>query len=367
MASIRKRKKKDGTFSYTATIRIKGSKEINATFNRLTDAKLWVQEKEPLIKKGKYLTEYEASKHTLSELIDRYKKIELPKRNPKAQKKQNMHLDWWQEQIGDFFLSKITPALLSEYKEKLITERSDRAQKGRTTRTGATANRYMASLSIVLTIACNEWQWIDENPMLKVKKFKETPKKDRFLSEEEINRLLKACFEFDLRGENYNRETYLFILIALTTGARYSEIHNLQWKNLDFKNRNFYFLETKNGENRGVPMVERVYKELLEFKKIRNIKNDYLWTTKNGKNLIDMHVRFYKVLEIAQIEDFRFHDIRHTVASHIAMSGGSLLDISQILGHKTMQMVKRYSHLTQSHAAKRLEITTNEMFKEVEL
>ena len=78
-----------------------------------------------------------------------------------------------------------------------------------------------------------------------------------------------------------------------------------------------------------------------------------------------MRVRFYKVLELANIENCRFHDLRHTVASHIAMNGGSLLDIAQITGHKTMQMVKRYSHLTQKHTAELLQSTTDIMLQTI--
>ena len=199
----------------------------------------------------------------------------------------------------------------------------------------------------------------------KERKNKEYATKERYLIPDEIERLLKACLEFDLRNENYNYETYLFVLIALSTGARYSEIHNLRWENVDFIHRQFYFLNTKNGENRGVPMTNKVYEELSHFSKIRNIKSDYLWTTKNGEKLIDMRVRFYKVLECADIKECRFHDLRHTVASHIAMNGGSLLDIAQVTGHKTMQMVKRYAHLTKKHTADLLESTTSVMFQQV--
>ena len=112
-------------------------------------------------------------------------------------------------------------------------------------------------------------------------------------------------------------------------------------------------------------MTESVLKELKAFKKVRNIKSDYLFTTKDGQKLIDMRVRFYKVLEVSGVQ-CRFHDLRHTVASHIAMNGGSLLDIASVTGHKTMQMVKRYSHLTQKHTAQLLQSTTDEMFSEVE-
>lgn len=365
MAEIKERVKKNGKISFTACIRIKGCKPMYKTFSRITDAKAWAGEIEPQLKRGKVFPEYEANKKTLAEVIDRYIKIELPKRKESEQAKIKMQLEWWKKQIGYSLLSNVTPALLSECKEILITEPSTKPQKGRKTRTGATANRYIAALSAVLTRASGEWGLIEENPLKKVRKFTEEPTKDRFLSPEEITRLLDACKVFELKGEPYRAETYLFVLIALSTGARYSEISGLRWQNVDLKNRQFYFMRTKNKENKGIPMTEKVYKELLTFQKIRNIKSDYLFTTKDGTTLIDMRTRFYKVLEVAEIENCRFHDLRHTVASHIAMNGGSLLDIASITGHKTMQMVKRYAHLTQKHTAELLEKTTQEMFSSV--
>lgn len=365
MATIQERKKKNGKTTYKVVIRVKGYPTMTASFDRLTSAKQWIGENEPQMRAGKHLIDYEAKKHTLNELIDRYIKIELPKRKEHDYKKYKMHLDWWSNQIGKCLLSKITPALLSECKEKLITEPTPKPKNGRTTRTGATANRYMATLSTVFSIASNEWGWIDDNPMFKVRKFKEEVNKDRFLTAEEILKLLIACKSFEIKGENYNRETYVFVLIALSTGARYSEIHNLEWKNVDLKNKQFYFLNTKNGENRGVPMSQTVYEELVNFKKVRNIKNNFLFTTKEGNKLIDMRTRFYKVIELSKIENCRFHDLRHTVASHIAMNGGSLLDIAEVTGHKTMQMLKRYTHLTKKHTAKILQEVTDVMFKEL--
>ena len=362
MHDIQKRYKKNGEVSYTARIRVSGYPTMTATFQKKQQAQLWIQDNESKMKLGKHIQPSESKKHTLSELINRYITNELPKRKSDINKFK-MQLKWWNDKLGDYYLSAITPAKLTQTKELLETEKSSKPQKGRTTRTPATVNRYLSTLSIVLSYACNEYGWLDENPMHKVRKNKECANKDRFLSPEEIERLLQACKSYELRTENYNNETYLFVLIALSTGARYSEIHNLTWENIDFEHRQFYFLNTKNKENRGVPMSDTVYKELKQFRKVRNIKSNYLWTTKDGKKLIDMRVRFYKVLEIAQIENCRFHDLRHTVASHIAMNGGSLLDIAQITGHKTMQMVKRYSHLTQKHTAELLQKTTDEMLK----
>ena len=246
MATIQILKNAKGEKTYKAVIRIKGYKTMCANFKRKTDAIRWINEIEPKMKAGRHLNDYEAKKHTLEELINRYVEIELPKRKEHDHKKYKMYLEWWNKQIGKYLLSKVTPSLLSECKERLVTEKAEKPQKGRTTRTGATANRYMAALSSVFSIAIQEWGWLEENPMRKVRKFKEIAQRDRFLSSEEIAKLLQACKTFELDGENYNYQTYLFVLIALSTGARYSEIHTLKWGNIDLTHKQFYFMQTKN-------------------------------------------------------------------------------------------------------------------------
>lgn len=364
MHQIRKYKKKDGTYTYTANIRVQGYPTYTATFTKKSLATQWIQEYESAMKNGKHIQTPESKKHTLNDLILRYETNELPKRKS-DQEKFKMHLKWWSDKIGKYYLNNITTPMLTECKELLEKEPMNKKLKKPKPRTPATVNRYLATLSIVLSYACNEYGWIEENPMRKVRKNKEKANKDRFLTPDEIERLLNGCKEFNIKGDNYNEQTYLFVLIALSTGARYSEIHNLKWNNVDFTHKQFYFMNTKNGEDRGVPMTDTVYNALKEFKKVRNIKSKNLWITKDGKKLIDFRTRFYKVLEIANIENCRFHDLRHTVASHIAMNGGSLLDIAQVTGHKTMQMVKRYAHLTQKHTAELLQNTTDKMFSEV--
>lgn len=140
------------------------------------------------------------------------------------------------------------------------------------------------------------------------------------------------------------------VLIAITSGARYSEIANLKWQNIDFINRLYHFLDTKNGDDRGVPISSIAYKALQEFGKVSQLKSDYVFANKNGGKIYFRDL-FYKAIENAEIKDFHFHDLRHTAASYLAMNGASLLEIAEILGHKTLAMVKRYSHLTQKHTA----------------
>lgn len=355
MAEIKKRTKKNGKVSYTASIRIKGYPSLNATFDKLTDARLWAAEKESAMKLGKHIKDAEAKKHTLSELISRYKENELPRRKT-DQEKFKMQLDWWDKKIGAYLLSEITPSLLSKCKEDLGTEPSPKPKNGSKTRSNATVNRYIACLSTVLTKATKEWQWIDENPMRKVTKLKEPRGRVRFLSDDERNSLLSEC-------KNVSKELYLLVLTAITTGARYGEIINLKWQNIDFENNLFHFMDTKNGDDRGVPIPSIVKEEIKEFSKVRNIKSDYVFIRPDGKKLIFLRGQFMKAVEKAGIDDFKFHDLRHTAASYLAMNGAGIRELAEILGHKTMAMVQRYSHLTKKHTAKLIDDMAEKMLR----
>lgn len=355
MAWIQERKKKNGKKTYTALIRVKGYPPMSATFERITDAKAWASQYESRMKRGKHIKDAEARKHTLAELIDRYIEFELPQRKS-DQEKFKMQLLWWKGKIGAYLLSDITPSLLSHYKEILGTEDSPKPKNGKTTRSDATINRYMACLSIVLTKAVKEWEWMEENPMFKVTKKKEPKGRIRFLTDDERKNLLIEC-----RKSSY--ELYLLTLIAVSVGARYSEILKLKWQNIDFKGKMFHFMDTKNGENRGVPIPSMLLEELESFSKVRNIKSDYVFISPDGEKLIYFRDKFTDAVDAAGIDDFRFHDLRHTAASYLAMNGASLLELAEILGHKTLAMVKRYSHLTKKHTADLLERMNQKQFK----
>lgn len=276
-----------------------------------------------------------------------------------------MHLEWWRKQIGAYCLSTIDNIMLTEYRDKLSKENCLVPRKGMSPkdsgklRSNATVNRYMASLSTVLSVAVREYGWIEENPMLKVVKKKEPRGRVRFLEDKEVQRLLKEC-------QNESYELYLCVLIALSTGARYSEIVNLTWKNIDLQHKQFHFLNTKNGENRGVAITSNVYDELRQFKKVQKINSDLLFSNNENKVLY-LRGQFERALERASIKDFHFHDLRHTAASYLAKGGASLLEIATILGHKTLSMVQRYSHLTKGHTATVLENMNKDMFKNIDL
>lgn len=341
MAAIEKRITQDGSATYRVKIRLKGHPTQTASFNRLTDAKIWVQQTESAIRERRYFKTTEAKKHTLSDAIDRYIENVL-QHKPKSLKDQTTQLNYWKETIGQYSLADITPALIAEQRDKLLQGITSRGRA----RTPATVNRYLAALSHLFTVAIKEWGWIEANPILKITKPKEPRGRVRFLSDDERGRLLKAAKESD------STYLYLIIVLCLSTGARKMEILDLQWKNADLERGIITLHETKNGERRILPITGHALELLKQHVKIRRIDTDLVFPSNyNPKQSMDIRTPFETALKRAEITDFRFHDLRHSAASYLAMNGASLAEIAEVLGHKTLQMVKRYAHLSEAHTA----------------
>ena len=356
MATIEKRKGDDGIINYRVKVRLKGFPVQTATFSRQTDAKRYAQQTEAAIREGRHFKTSESKKRTLADLVDRYIKDVLPNK-PKIAKGQETQLYWWKEKLGRLVLADITPAIIVEQRDKLASEDSKRDnQKISIKRSPATVNRYLAALSHAFTIAVNEWEWLENNPFRKVKKRKEPRGRVRFLSDAEKDNLLKAC------KESQNKLLYPVVVLALSTGARRSEILNLTWDDIDFNRGKIIIHETKNGERRSLPLIGHAAEVLKKHSKIRKINSEFVFPSYIPTKPIDIRSAWEKALESAGIEDFRFHDLRHSAASYLAMNGSSLAVIAETLGHKTLSMVKRYAHLTESHISSEVERMNNNIF-----
>lgn len=344
MANIQERVAKDGKTTYRVQVRLRGYPSQTATFNRKTDARRWAQQIETAIREGRHFKTAEAKKRTLSELIDRYIEQVLPNK-PKSFNKQSAQLLWWKEQLGAYVLADITPALIAEYRDLLLGEMTYRKTK----RSNSTVVRYLAALSHAFTIAMKEWGWIDDSPLRKVSKPKEPNGRVRFLDTEERSRLLDAC------KESKNPYLHPIVVLALATGMRKSEILNLTWGNIDLERNKIVLFETKNGERRVVPLSNHTKAILLSIKEQNPESFFFIFPRQKGQKPqkpIDIRTAWEGVLKEARIRDFRFHDLRHCCASYLLMNGASLAEISEVLGHKTLAMVKRYAHMSEGHAAK---------------
>lgn len=349
MARIKERKNKEGKTKYTAEVRLKGHPPTTATFERKTDARLWIQQTEAAIREGRYFKTSETRKKTLGELIDKYLAERLPQRGDDRATVEPQ-LKWWKSKIGSYLLKDVTPTMLAEYRDKLLNEPMQKTgEKKPRMLSNATVIRYLASLSVCFSYGLEDLGWVESNPVRNVKKPKPERGRVRFLSDEDRKNLLVRC------QADENPYLYTVVVFALLTGARQSEIMGLQWKDIDFKRRRATFHDTKNGERRSVPLVKQAYDLLNAMSKLRRIDSSYVFARKDGKKPMEIRKRWEKAVRDAGLEDFRFHDLRHTAASYLAMNGASLLEIADILGHKTLSMVKRYSHLTEGHTATVLE------------
>ena len=181
--------------------------------------------------------------------------------------------------------------------------------------------------------------WISENPCASITKLKENPGRDRILMPEEINRLLAACRE--------SKSAYLYpiVLIAITTGARQGEILNLEWRDIDFDNKLAFLKETKNGRPRSISLSEPVLDELKKLHQTRQQLKPLVFASKTAFGRIDIKKAWQTALHNAGIEKCRAHDMRHTFATLAAAQGASNLELSTAMGHRTLQMLLRYTHL----------------------
>jgi integrase len=373
MATIEKRTDATGTVTYRVKVRLKGHPTQTATFPRLTDARKWGTQTEAAIREGRHFKTTEAKRHTLADLIDRYSREVLPTKRATTQPPQRIQLAWWRAKLGSYALADLTPALIAEYRdilkdEPIPSQAKDPAKAGPTRyRTPASINRFLAVLSHAFTIAVKEYGWIENNPVLKVTKHKEPRGRVRFLSDDERERLLAAC------KASCNDALYPAVVIALSTGARRMEVMGLRWPDVDLARRVATLHHTKNGERRVLPLAGPALELLKERAKVRRLDTDLLFPGTPHRNPdgtpkpiapVDVSAAFERACLAAGIEDFRFHDLRHTAASYLAMNGASLAEIAEVLGHKTLQMVKRYAHLSDAHTAGVVERMNRAVFGE---
>ncbi len=236
---------------------------------------------------------------------------------------------YWTEALGTKTLRQVTPGDIERYVADLDDEL-----------TPASINRQLAFLKRVFNVAIADGKAVT-NPVCSVKLFKENNQRVRFLTDEEEGELRKAIGE----------DEWPIIAVAMHTGLRRAEQFTLRWEHVDFTNGILTVPRSKHGETRRVPMNDTV-REILRARKSR-LKSAYVFPSETGETPIDAcnYVRrvFMPAIEAAAIENFRWHDLRHTFASRLIMAGVDLRTVQELMGHKTITMTLRYSHLSPAH------------------
>lgn len=361
MANIQKREGKNGT-SYRVQVRLKGYPPRQKTFKRLTDAKLWAQQTEAAIRAGKFHTLIQAdSSKTFSDLVKRYREEVWPTKTPRTVNSEKAHLAFWEDRLGKYGLAHITSAQISEGMKELSQNKSAATGKPLSKRT---LQYYRNTLSFVFKNGL-QWGWSGHNPVDGVASItKLNNARVRFLTDDERDDLLGAC------KAHPNPQLYPIVVMALATGARQGEIVNLQIHDVDLSTGKTILRDTKNGETRSIPLVAyalEVIRDQAEYTERLYFDNPasnyrYLFPRPDGMSHVNFRHAWYQALEASGVKDFKFHDLRHSAASYLAMNGATLLEIAAILGHKTLDMVKRYSHLSEDHTRSVVERMNSRIF-----
>lgn len=266
-------------------------------------------------------------KKTFKDMADRYMQEYAIQKAPKSMRRDKFLLKHLLPVFGDLSLIRITPDRIVRYKTQRRNE-------------GASAksiNHELGFSKHAFNLGIREWEWVSDNPFMKVSMEKLPQPRVRYLTREEFDRLYQACSD----------RLKPIVLFAVNTGIRQDNILTLTWKQVDFITGVIMLEHTKNGDRLGLPMNNKVKNLLMELNKIRHINNDYVFSNSKGNKLCAVTVQktFRKTCKKTGITDFRFHDLRHTFASWLVQNGIDLYRVQRLLGHKTGEMTRRYAHL----------------------
>lgn len=337
MAKVRKR-----GGSYQIDYVDPAGKRVRVSFKKRKDAEAELGKRVSLIAEGRYLDVKKESKYTFDELLDKY--IENFEHQPSYQSWKRCVIPRFRETFGSCLLSKISYYDLENYRNKLMNT----ALTNGNVRTVGTSNKEIGCLRHIFSKAV-EWEMLERNPFNRGKSllFKENNKRLRFLTEDEIDSLLDEL-------DKCPRVLKWLVICALHTGMRLSELLNLKWENI--KGEFIYLYKTKTNEARQIPIDKDLTQLFDHIRRDRQLTSQYVFSRANGKRYNYVRKAFMMALKRAGVVDFRFHDLRHTFASHYLMRGGSLKNLQQILGHKNINMTMRYAHLSKEFARQEIEI-----------
>jgi integrase len=234
-------------------------------------------------------------------------------------------------------LSDISPWLIEKYKK----ERKDKGKSNQTVNLEVACLKAMFSKAII-------WGKAVENPVKQVKMLKVNNTRVRFLDDEEEARLLAECKE----------HLHALVVTALHTAFRRNELLSLRPEDVDFA-RGLVSVRAgyaKNGEGRSVPMTDTLREVLRRLvKEAQERGSSYLFRNCHGEPYRSIRTGFEHAVQRARIKDFHFHDLRHTFASRLVMAGVDIRTVQELMGHKTIAMTLRYSHLSPDHKRKAME------------
>jgi integrase len=336
---------RSGTTSFSATVRVAGFKSATKTFPTKAAAAEWAETTEELLRKQKQqgvaALRRDVAKLTLGELLLEWLS-EAETQKLRSYDGAHQMASWWIQELGAEKALGVGVLALRAARDKLT-------HGGRA---AGTVNRYL----IVLRSA---WNWARTAGLLPPERqwpqrllLREPPGRTRFLSDGEIQSLLKAA-------SAQSAQMHAAITVSIASGLRGGELLALDWSDVDLGRQTVTVRRSKTDRMRQVHLTQaacNALKALQGDEKVRAIAGP-VFTAKGARlKKSTLEARWRRVREAAGLADFHWHDMRHTTASILAQQGSTLLQIAEVMGHRSLNMVQRYSHLVQgaplpAHAA----------------
>jgi integrase len=327
MASIRNRGSK-----WQARITRQGHSPISKSFQTKQDAERWARQVEADIDKGSYTNVALAERTLLKDVIERYiKEVTLQTHSMKEDRyRLGAMMRHW---IGSLTMIQLTPAKVALYRDERLKIVS----------AGAVI-RELAYISSIINHSRREWGINMTNPVPFVKKPPSPQGRNRTLTNDELDRLFKACTP---RVKNGNIWVLPIVKFALASAMRRGEILGLHWHEVNFQKRTAYIPLTKNGTSRTVPLSSEALAILNSLPRSLDGRVFPI----NGPNL---SLHFEKARTKAELDDVHFHDLRHMAITRMAEKLPNLIELSAVSGHKSLAMLKRYYHPNPEQLAEKL-------------
>ena len=332
--------------TWKAIVRKRGWPTTIKTFRTKRDAQDWARRTEDEMVRGVYIDRAESDRLLLKQALDRYLGEVSATKKPSTHSAERHKAKALKAELGDYSLAAITPDLVAGYRDK-------RLEAGKS---ASTVRLELSLLSHLFTIAIKEWRvGLVYNPVANIRKPAPPQGRNRRLTAEEERKLLQAC------DGHSNPMLGWIVRIALYTGMRAGEIKSLTRSQVNLDKRLVYLTETKNGSARTVPLTREavaVFRAALDTP-LRPDDTDLVFFGEPGRDGIRRPYEFrpawHRILKETGIRGFRFHDLRHEAVSRLVEAGLGDQEVSAISGHKSMQMLKRYTHLRAEDLVEKLD------------
>lgn len=299
-------------FWFTITYQGTRIQESLKTDNKRLAEKLYAKVLTDIVE-GRYFDSVKAKNTPFAEMTDKYMK-----RYEKSRDKTS--LNRLLPVFGNLTVADITTEKVSDY----MDERLDIVKP-------ATVYQELALMRRMYNVAIKEWGWLRDNPVSRLSfSVGNSNARDRWLRTEEEKMLLSSA-----TNPKWLKN---LVVVALHTGMRRGEILRLKWQNADFKRRAVRVVKSKNGEKRAIPMSQTLF-NVLKSITVKDVSGRVFPISASS-----VRHAFDKVMERACIEDFHFHDLRHTFATRLVQNGVDIYKVKELLGHKTIAMTMRYAH-----------------------